>query len=145
MAAVQHGSTATHPDAGGLAGTREDGDLQGWTRVDVLPPDGMQEVSGSSPLSSTAQKPNSNESNSKYSRKVQQRRPVGPPYVCSDRHFPGLGLLAGHRIPGAEPAPVSLSPGKSLAQRSRDSCHQVTTRPSRSHSCQRLLPHLQVV
>jgi len=53
MAAVQHGSTATHPDVGGLAGTREDGDLHGWTRVDVLPPDGMQEVSGSSPLNST--------------------------------------------------------------------------------------------
>jgi hypothetical protein len=53
MAPVQHGSTATHRDAGGLAGTREDGDLRGWTRVDVLPPDGMQEVSGSSPLSST--------------------------------------------------------------------------------------------
>ena len=31
---------------------REDGDLHGWTRVDLLPP-GMQEVSGSSPLSST--------------------------------------------------------------------------------------------
>jgi Sigma-70 region 2 len=60
MGAVQHGSTATHPDAGGLAGTREDGDLHGWTRVDVLPPDGMQEVSGSSPLSSTGQKRNSN-------------------------------------------------------------------------------------
>jgi hypothetical protein len=28
-ATVQHGSTATHLDAGGLAGTREDGDLQG--------------------------------------------------------------------------------------------------------------------
>ena len=53
MAAVQHGSTATHPDAGGRAGTREDGDLHGWTQVDVLPPDGVQEVSGSSPLSST--------------------------------------------------------------------------------------------
>ena len=51
-AVVQNGSTATHPDAGGRAGTREDGDLHGWTRVDVLPP-GMQEVSGSSPLSST--------------------------------------------------------------------------------------------
>jgi hypothetical protein len=50
MEAVQHGSTATHPDAGGLARTREDGDLHGWTRVDVLPPDGMQEVIGSSPL-----------------------------------------------------------------------------------------------
>ena len=32
---------------------RVDGDLRVWTRVDVLPPDGMHEVSGSSPLSST--------------------------------------------------------------------------------------------
>ena len=39
---------------------REDGGLHGWTRVDVLPPDGMQEVSGSSPLSSTGQKQNPN-------------------------------------------------------------------------------------
>jgi hypothetical protein len=91
---------------------REDGDLRIWTRVDVLPPDGMQEVSGSSPLSSTGQKPNSNESNSEYSSKVQQRRPVAPPYVCSIGHRPWLGLLAGHRIPGAEPALVSLSPAE---------------------------------
>ena len=53
MGAVQHESTATHTDGGGRGGTREDGDLRGWTCVDVLPPDGMQEVSGSSPLSST--------------------------------------------------------------------------------------------
>src|ERR1039458_9682116 len=48
MAAVQHGSTATHPDAGGLAGTREDGDLHGWTRVDVAAPSerGRTRVSG---------------------------------------------------------------------------------------------------
>jgi hypothetical protein len=39
MAAVQHGSTATHLDAGGLVGMREDGDLHRWMRVDVLPPD----------------------------------------------------------------------------------------------------------
>jgi hypothetical protein len=37
----------------GRVGTREDGDLHRDTRVDVLPPDGMQEVSGWSPLSST--------------------------------------------------------------------------------------------
>ena len=77
MAAVQHGSTATHPDAGGLAGTREDGDLHGGTRVDVLPPDGMQEVSGSSPLSSTVQKRNSNNSNSGYSRKYSNGGRLG--------------------------------------------------------------------
>jgi hypothetical protein len=34
-------------------GTREDNDLHRDTWVDVLPPDGMQEVSGSSPLSSS--------------------------------------------------------------------------------------------
>ena len=33
--------------------TSWDGDLHRWTAVDVLPLDGMQEVSGSSPLSST--------------------------------------------------------------------------------------------
>ena len=67
------------------------GDLRVWTRVDVLPPDGMQEVSGSSPLSSTGQKLNSNRSNRQYGSKVQQRRPSGPPYVCSNRLFPAAG------------------------------------------------------
>jgi hypothetical protein len=54
-----------------------DGDLRVWTWVDVLPPDGMQEVSGSSPLSSTGQKLNSNESNSEYSSKVSNGGRVG--------------------------------------------------------------------
>jgi hypothetical protein len=53
--AVQHGSTATHTDRGGRAGTQEDGDLRGWTRVDVLPPDGRQEVRSSNLLSSTGE------------------------------------------------------------------------------------------
>ena len=53
LVAQQHGSTATHPDAGGLAGTREDGELHRYTQVDVLPPDGMQEVRSSNLLSST--------------------------------------------------------------------------------------------
>ena len=51
--AVQQESTATHTDRGGRAGTQEDSDLRGWTRVDVLPPDGMQEVRSSNLLSST--------------------------------------------------------------------------------------------
>ena len=50
---VQHESTATGLDSGGLVRTSWDGDLHRWTAVDVLPLDGMQEVSGSSPLSST--------------------------------------------------------------------------------------------
>ena len=33
--------------------TSRDGDLRGWTRADVLPADGMQEVRGSNPRSST--------------------------------------------------------------------------------------------
>ena len=46
---------------------------------------------GSSPLSSTGQKLNSNRLNRQYSRKVQQWRPSGPRYVCSDRLFPAAG------------------------------------------------------
>jgi hypothetical protein len=41
---VPQQTIATGPDAGTLAGTREDGDLHRWTVVDVLSPDGMQEV-----------------------------------------------------------------------------------------------------
>src|SRR5216684_4173127 len=58
-AAVQQESTATGPDAGGPEWTREDGDLRLHTRVDGLPLDGMQEVWGSNPHSSTGQKRNS--------------------------------------------------------------------------------------
>jgi len=43
----QQGSTATDLDAGGRAGTRGDGDLRRYTRVDVLPLDGTQEVRSS--------------------------------------------------------------------------------------------------
>ncbi len=58
--AGQHGSTATGQDGGAPWDTPRDGDLRGWTRVDVLPPDGMQEVWGSNPHSSTqVQKRNS--------------------------------------------------------------------------------------
>jgi hypothetical protein len=56
---VQQGSTATCLDSGGLLGTCRDGDLRWWTSVDGLPLDGMQEVRGSNPRSSTGQKRNS--------------------------------------------------------------------------------------
>ena len=48
-----------------------DGELHRCTSVDVLPADGMQEVRGSNPLSSTVQKRNSNTSNGVYSSKVR--------------------------------------------------------------------------
>ncbi len=95
----------------------------------------MQEVSGSSPLSSTGQKRNSKDSNSGYSRKVagtagkySNGGQLAAVCVFGSGIFSRLGLLAGHRIPGAEAALVSLSPGKSPPRRSRDSRHLVTTR-----------------
>ena len=98
-------------------GTGEDGDLRGWTRVDVLPPDGMQEVSGSSPLSSTGQKHNSNGSNSKYSSKVQQRRPDGSPHVCSDRYLPLVRAAGKTADLAAAPVPSDALPGQILVPR----------------------------
>jgi hypothetical protein len=87
----------------------------------------MQEVSGSSPLSSTGQKPNSNNSNRQYSRKVQQRRPSGPPYVCSDRISPQQGAagltLTSRRWPACDL-------GKYASHRFCDSCHLATARLS---------------
>jgi hypothetical protein len=50
---VQQGSTATCLDAGGPGCTLRDGGLRLRTLVDGLPLDGMQEVWGSNPLSST--------------------------------------------------------------------------------------------
>ena len=70
---VQQESTATGADLTGRARTSWDGDLHRRTAVDVLPADGMQEVRGSNPRSSTGQKRNSNGSNGEYSSKVQQR------------------------------------------------------------------------
>ncbi len=53
---VPQKSTATRTDASGLWWTAWDGGLRGWTGVDVLPVDGMQEARGSSPLSSAGQR-----------------------------------------------------------------------------------------
>jgi hypothetical protein len=50
---VQQESTATGADLTGRARTSWDGDLHRRTAVDVLPADGMQEVRGSNPRSST--------------------------------------------------------------------------------------------
>jgi hypothetical protein len=58
-AAAQQQSTATGRDRKGRVRTPWDCDLRGWTPVDGLPLDGMQEVWGSNPHSSTGQKHNS--------------------------------------------------------------------------------------
>jgi hypothetical protein len=70
---VQQESTATGADLTGRARTSWDGDLHRRTAVDALPADGMQEVRGSNPRSSTGKKRNSNSSYGEYSSKVQQR------------------------------------------------------------------------
>jgi hypothetical protein len=71
--------TRTRAHSWGRGRTVTCGDGRGWTccrqmackrsgvRISLAPP---------------GQKHNSNDSNSKYSSKVQQRRPDGPPYVC---------------------------------------------------------------
>jgi len=64
---VQQESTATGADLTGLVRTLWDGDLRRRIAADVLPADGMQEVRGSNPLSSTGQK-----DNSKTGHQVQQ-------------------------------------------------------------------------
>jgi hypothetical protein len=81
--------------------------------VDVLPPDGMQEVSGSSPLSSTW-------SEAKFERVEQQVQQESTATaanwaaVCvfGSDILPRLWLLAGHRMSDAGSALVGLSPAQ---------------------------------
>jgi hypothetical protein len=92
---VQQESTATGADLTGLVRTIWNGDLHRRTAVDVLPVDGMQEVRGSNPLSSTGQKRNSNTSNGEYSSKVQQHgrrylRPGQPGSGSASRLVAGI-------------------------------------------------------
>lgn len=91
--AIEHLAGRTRTDR-----MREDGGLHGWTRVDVLPA-GMQEVSGSSPLSSTGQ---NSLTTRRFSGAVPDRFP---------RARPGLRLScvaarspSGPRLPACPPA-----------------------------------------
>src|ERR1019366_908321 len=63
---VQQESTATGLESGGLVRTSGDGDLRLYTRVDGLPLDGMQEVRGSNPRSSTAAQGHNSKSAKQY-------------------------------------------------------------------------------
>ena len=91
---VQHGSTATGVDAGGFAGTRADGDLRVWTWVDVVPVVCKQGVRGSSPLSSTGQRHNSNSRGREYSSKVPQPGSHGVPHRRSSGASPSRAAAA---------------------------------------------------
>jgi hypothetical protein len=98
--AVQQKSTATGPDASGPPGTRTDADLRLNTAVDVLPVVCKQGVRGSSPLSSTGQRHNSNSraesTAAKYSNRDRLR--------CRTRVRIGLCLAGGGaQIPGLGP------------------------------------------
>ncbi len=96
---VQHGSTATGLDLSGPRWTSRDGDLLVWTAVDVLPVVCKQGVRGSSPLSSTGQKPNSNgwaeSAAAKYSNRdrlrYRTRVRAGPCPRGGCAQIPGLG------------------------------------------------------
>jgi hypothetical protein len=87
----------------------------------------MQEVSGSSPLSSTGQKRNSKDSNSEYSRKVQQRRLGGAAVRVFGSAFPRLWVLpdVGFQVLNRRWPTCDL--GNSPCHRSRGSCRRVTT------------------
>ena len=65
-------------------GTLEDGDLPRWTRVDVLPLDGMQEVWGSNPHSSTGKRRNSKTRTQGSGQVQQQGTAAGGPHISSD-------------------------------------------------------------
>jgi hypothetical protein len=136
---VQHGSTATHPDAGALVGTWEDGDLRGWTRVDVLPPDGMQGVRSSNLLSSTWSEAKFERTEQRVQRQSTATAALWPPYVCSDRaaspaRAAGKTTSSRRRVGGDEPAtwansslagPVTLAawpPPALLEELSRGDC-----------------------
>jgi hypothetical protein len=103
---VQRESTATGADLTGWVRTAGDGDLHRRTAVDVLPVDGMQEVRGSNPRSSTGQEHNSKTGDTRYSRKVQQRQPDKMPCRCSDQVPSALGKVGGWRVSGAAPLPA---------------------------------------
>ena len=82
-------------------------------------------------LAPPVQKRNSNGSNSEYSRKVQQRRPLRPPYVCSDRaSSPGRGCWQDSEFQALNRRWPACHLRKSPCHRSRDSCRRVTTQPS---------------
>jgi hypothetical protein len=63
----------TGADRQGRGRTLRDGDLRRWTRVDVLPVVCKQGVRGSSPLSSTGQKQNSNRESESTAAKYRNR------------------------------------------------------------------------
>ncbi len=66
---VQHRSTATGADEDGSRWTSQDADLREWTQPDALPPVCKQGVVGSSPTSSTGQRPDSNGESASTARK----------------------------------------------------------------------------
>jgi hypothetical protein len=98
---VQHGSTATGTDLEGRGYTLQDGDLRGWTPVDVLPVVCKQGVRGSSPVISTGQKNNSNSRTGctavKYSdRDCTKYRTFEPGLLLADGRWPSA-QIAGPR------------------------------------------------
>ena len=106
------------------------GDLQGWTPVVlVLPPDGMQEVSGSAPLSSTVQKPESRTYRTVNTAKYSYGGRLGRRTCVRIGIFPGRGCWqdSGFRTLNRHWPAFHLR--KSPCHRFRDSCHRVIQLP----------------
>ena len=105
----------------------------------------MQEVSGSSPLSSTGQKRirtgRTGSTAAKYSNGGRSGRRTCIRIGISPR----ARMLTGQRIQMLNRHWPAFHLRKSTCHRSRDSCHRITTRPPGGPFLQRLLPHLQVV
>jgi hypothetical protein len=99
--------------------------------VDVLPPDGMQEVSGSSPLSSTW----SEAKFEQIEQAVQQESTAtaaewAAVCVFESGMFPGQGCWQDGGFQALNRRWLACHLRESPCHRSRDSCHRVTTRPS---------------
>jgi hypothetical protein len=109
--------TVTCTDGRGWTCCRQMACKRSGVRISLAPPGQMR---------------NSNRSNSEYSGKVQQRRPDGPPYVCSDRaSSSGWDCWQDTEVAALDRRLIGLSPGQIPASPVYDPCHLVATLPSR--------------
>jgi hypothetical protein len=119
---VQQESTATGPDGSASRRTQRDGDLRGCTPVDGVPVVCKQGVRGSSPLSSTGQRHDSNSRGARTAAKYRNRdrgrcRPRvrvgfapagGCGLRCIDpRCWAGIGAAEQEELLRQSPAPLS--------------------------------------
>ena len=96
-------------------------------------------------LAPPGQKYNSNDSAASTAGKYSNGGRVGRRRCVRIRHLPPARAAGRTPVPDAQPGWSACHLRRSPPHRSRDSCHLVTPALLEGHSCQRLLPHLQVV